>query len=91
MKNLRVPIIFHPPTYEEYKAEEVASEILSNAFGACKIDIPETTCSIDEVVKILELFELDIASFKKRYNLIWEPNIFPKSPTHTGTLVINIF
>ena len=90
MKQIRVPIIFHPPTWEDYSAEEVASEIMMNAFGACKIDYPEMTNSIEEVMPWLEMFELNIAKFNRSVRMTWEPDQFPSRPISTGTLILKI-
>lgn len=90
MKKIRIPIIFHPPTWEDYKAEEIALEVLSNAFSACKIDIPEMSDSLEESIQWLELFERDVASFKKKCRIVFEADYYPDRPLTTGTLILTI-
>jgi hypothetical protein len=89
-KQLRIPIIFHPPTEEEYNAEEVAFEVMMNAFGACKIDYPEMTDSVEEVLEWLELFDRDLAKFRRLCRMTFRPDVYPNRPISTGTLILNI-
>ena len=90
MKKIRIPIIFHPPTWEEYTAEEIASEVLMNAFSACKIDIPEMTDSLAESIEWLEMFERDVVSFRKKCKITFEGDYYPDRPLVTGTLILHI-
>lgn len=90
MKKIRIPIIFHPPTWEEYSAEEVASEVLLNAFSACKIDVPEMSDSLEESLTWLELFERDVVSFKKKCKLEFRADYLSDRPLTTGTLILHI-
>ena len=89
-KQLRIPIIFHPPTYDEYNAEEVAYEVMMNAFGACKIDYPEISDSIEEVMKWLDLFDRDLAKFRSSCRMTFRSDVYPNRPVSTGTLILNI-